>query len=60
MESCYPFFVGWRNKRREDVQGEVWGPKDVDIPDVVARDAGSGAVVCGWAAVFCLPGLFSS
>lgn len=52
--------MAWRNKGREDVQREVWVPKDVDIPDALSRDAGAGAVVCGWAAVFCLLGLLSS
>jgi hypothetical protein len=42
------------------VQGEAWDPKNVHIPDAVARDAGAGAVVWGWAAVFCLLGLLSS
>lgn len=49
-----------RNKGREEVQGEVWDPKDVDIPDVLDRAAGVGTGVCGWAVVFCLPGLLSS
>ena len=52
--------MAWRNKGREDAQGEVWDRKDVDIPDVVARDAGAGAVVCGWSVAFCLLGLLSS
>jgi hypothetical protein len=54
--SCYAYFVAWR----KDVQGEVWDLKDVDIPDAHTKDAGGGAVVWGWAAVFCLLGLLSS